>query len=343
MEQQLGESVVAAPFDKNVVFQQLSIGDLDGEHRQLLVRAISSILSTELAETTYAQIIDGLPIADVAYDSHNPPYGAHPVDEAHGELCPGMIDKARGFCREFNRTLTFNSQTRLIEMIAVAVQQIAVILFELDTSLHKDDGIVDWAPPKSDEWYWGRHPSGPLPTLFHHSWYQDYDQYPRGVADIVGYWAEDRILGGVVLFDRRDPEVKPDADPNAVYFHWDWEEVTYRIYRLLPKQRQALLDFLLADDPPFLMSLPILGDQDNRDRVDPEDPIQQTGIYRDLWERKELPLDGQHDKRVARKGNEDILPMTTRTKPWSKLEPSQPAAVIGNSTRILTVKDADGL
>lgn len=26
--------------------------------------------------------------------------------------------------------------------------------------------------------------------------------YPNGLADVVGYWAEYRIFGGIVLFDR---------------------------------------------------------------------------------------------------------------------------------------------
>jgi hypothetical protein len=30
----------------------------------------------------------------------------------------------------------------------------------------------------------------------------EHAQYPEGIADMVGYWAKDRILGGVVLFDR---------------------------------------------------------------------------------------------------------------------------------------------
>lgn len=175
-------------------------------------------------------------------------------------------------------------------MVAVAVHQIAAILFELDTSVHKDDGITEWAPPKSDPWYWRWYPEGPLPTLLCHRWYVDYDQYPRHVADMVGYWAEARILGGVVLFDRRNPDAEPSADPDAIYFHSDRQGVTYRIYQLLPEQRKALLDFLLADEPPSASPLPILGDENNRIRVDPEEPIQTTGIYRDgLWERKDLP------------------------------------------------------
>ena len=108
---------------------------------------------------------------------------------------------------------------------------------------------------------------------------------------MVGYWAEARILGGVVLFDRRNPDAVPDADPNAVYFHSDREGITYRIYQLLPEQRNALLDFLLADETPSVCPFPILGDQSNRIRVDPEEPIPTTGIYRDLWERKDLSPD----------------------------------------------------
>ena len=192
----------------------------------------------------------------------------------------------------------------MIEMVAIAVHQIAATLFELDTSVHKNDGITEWAPPKSDYRYWEWwHPDGPLPSLFHHDWYKDYDQYPRGVADMVGYWAEARILGGVVLFDRRNPgaeptpdpdeldgfKAAPTVDPDAIYLHPDRYQVTYRICQLLPEQRQALLNFLLADELPSENPIPIVPNQDNRIRVDPEESIRDTGIYRDLWERKDIP------------------------------------------------------
>jgi len=155
------------------------------------------------------------------------------------------------------------------------------------TSIHKDDGIIDWAPPKSDVLFWAENPKGPYPTLFRHRWYLDYDQYPQCVADVAGYWAEARILGGVVLFDRRDPDTAQHTDPEAVYFHSDRQDVTYRIYQLLPEQRNALVEYLLAEDPTTLSPLPILGDTENRVRVDPEEPIRETGIYRDIWERKD--------------------------------------------------------
>ena len=92
---------------------QLSFADLDGEHRQTLERAIRRILATELAEITYAQIIDGLPTGDVAYESYNPIYGDHPINSAHDKLCPGMLEKARQFRADFQPDiLTFNSKVR---------------------------------------------------------------------------------------------------------------------------------------------------------------------------------------------------------------------------------------
>lgn len=177
-------------------------------------------------------------------------------------------------------------------MVAIAVHQIAAILFDLDTSIHKDDGIADWAAPKSDERYWQFYPDGPSPTLFRHPWYTNYRQYPRGVADMVGYWAEMRILGGVMLVDRRNPDVESGVDPEAVYLHPDGEGQTYRIAQLLPEQRQALLDFFLDNtSPPGRNPLPILIDRNNIVRVDPEELTRTSGIYRDLWDRRELGVD----------------------------------------------------
>jgi hypothetical protein len=43
--------------------------------------------------------------------------------------------------------------------------------------------------------------------VFLHAAYDAFDQYPRGVADMVGYWAESRLFGGVVIFDRGEDEI----------------------------------------------------------------------------------------------------------------------------------------
>ena len=106
---------------------------------------------------------------------------------------------------------------RLIELVAVIIHQIAVQLFNTERSLHKDDSIASWEPPKELRHFWLLNPDGAPPTLFQHRQYRYYDQYPDGIADGVGYWAESRIFGGVVLFDRREPDSADDVHVSKVH------------------------------------------------------------------------------------------------------------------------------
>ncbi|RFU23708.1 hypothetical protein B7463_g12630, partial [Scytalidium lignicola] len=218
----------------------------------------------------------------------------------HVELCPSVMEKTREFLSGFNPSLLqFNApllyayqaassgsrsfNIHLIEIIAIAVHEIAVMVFKLDTNLHKDDGITSWIAPKENEEWWRLYPDGPPPTLFYHNWYMDYQQYPNGIADMVGYWAEARILGGVILFDRHTPE------SDTVFLFPEREDVTYRICKLLDSQKRQLLDFFSSESPQH-NPLPILSNGNNLQRVDPEEPISRTGIYRDKWERNPRPL-----------------------------------------------------
>lgn len=100
-------------------------------------------------------------------------------------------------------------QTRLIELVARSIHQIASSLYTKGPIRPKDDPLFSWRPDEEDEIFYRK---GFPPTFFRNHWYQDYDQYPDGVADGVGYWAEARILGGVVLFDRRQPGSAEDAE-----------------------------------------------------------------------------------------------------------------------------------
>ncbi len=100
---------------------------------------------------------------------------------------------------------------RLIELVARSIHQIAVFLFQQEPKLHAGDidSVVSWK--EEERWILlegnrriHHQPSEPRPTLFFHVAYMDYDQYPDGLSDMAGYWAEDRIFGGVVVFDRGD-------------------------------------------------------------------------------------------------------------------------------------------
>ncbi|KAF5570641.1 hypothetical protein FPHYL_1067 [Fusarium phyllophilum] len=295
-------------------FRQLTIHTLNQAHQDTVTSAIARILATDIAEITYAQIIDGLPLGEVAFESRGGmPHQNHPINHCHDELCAGILDKAREFRSRFDpHVLKFDSRllfayqaaspgsrsfnTRLIEIIAIAVHQTAVILFSLDEGLHKNDGIIEWAPPKSDKIWWSHCPNGPEPTMFFHPWYLSHDRYPNGVADVAGYWAESRILGGVVLFDRRQPAPGSSVNQDAVYIHPDRDDVTYRICRLTSEQKLQLLKFLTAEEP-VQNPLPILPDEKNDYRIDPEESPEEAGIYRDIWDRSELREDA-YDQRL---------------------------------------------
>lgn len=112
-------------------------------------------------------------------------------------------------------------QLRLIELIAVACHQIAVFLFQQGGTKH--EGEYDaWRAKESELYDAGadKYQYRPLepPVPLYHSAYTFHDLYPHGIADMVGYWAEAKIFGGVVLFDRgeTDNEVRIPFHINAV-------------------------------------------------------------------------------------------------------------------------------
>lgn len=196
------------------------------------------------------------------------------------------------------------SHLALIELTARAIHRIAVLLFQLDDTCHKGEDLVGERPDSCSD-------RTVPPTPFIACSYQFVGQYPDGVADLVGYWAEDQIFGGVVLFERLggDDQVRtesfsshlatgfPQARPfgwrfsessqyKDVWFHSHRFEITTRPYALTEDQRTSLVRLLRAERPIDNSVLPILGDGNNRLRVDAEIAIPEYGIYRDKWERE---------------------------------------------------------
>lgn len=97
---------------------------------------------------------------------------------------------------------------RLLELVASVCHNIAVHLYEMDAGVHKHREHEEWLseklaslPEKSLD-----RKVLPPPTLFWNGRYIEWSRYPSGLADIVGYWAETQIFGGVVLFDRGESE-----------------------------------------------------------------------------------------------------------------------------------------
>lgn len=211
---------------------------LDDRHQAVFQRAMTNVLATDLAELTFAQLVDGLPLWEVAINmSRHSHTNEEPVCK-HTELCPGAMDQARALRQTFDPLImeirsdvsstplgtiiselitadtkfkvlnryqsvpvgSKASKLPLIELIAVAVHTLAVQVFtEVDGGFHTQE---EW--PSDD--YYNADPilmreKKPTPFLL---WltFDTPEQYPNGVADVAAYWAEDRIFGGVILFGR---------------------------------------------------------------------------------------------------------------------------------------------
>ncbi|OTA98491.1 hypothetical protein M426DRAFT_17356 [Hypoxylon sp. CI-4A] len=279
---------------ENPGFVTLTVQDLDAGRHDAFGRAVGNILSTEIALETYAQIIDGLPLSDVAWDRYRHKlHPKHPID-SHRELCPGALEKAEEMREVFNiNILRIDADLWLLELTAVALHEISVYLFQKGDCVHDLHHtsessqtikyVTEWQRPP-DDWL----PIMSWPTLFTHPGFTAVEQYPNSVADIVGYWAEDRILGGVTLFDH-SRTWGADDEPN-IYFQSSRPKQTYRIYQLLDDQQQRLLDFLalsIKRDTSEPCPLPLSYSSDNTVRIDPNEAISVYKVYRDPWERVE--------------------------------------------------------
>ncbi|KAG6356487.1 hypothetical protein INS49_015875 [Diaporthe citri] len=200
-----------------------SLEHLGIEHLQPLRRALINFLSAPITEFTCAQIIDGQPTSDVYATDHYVRDGLAVSD--HEELCPGSKEKARAFRTDFNvldpvlgpKILQAYQETlpasiawklRLLELVTSACHDIAVHLYQMDGGVHKhwehEEFLaekLESLPEKSLD-----RKVLPLPTLFWNGRYVDSSRYPNGLADVVGYWAETQIFGGVILFDRGESE-----------------------------------------------------------------------------------------------------------------------------------------
>lgn len=189
---------------------------LDQAHEARFCGAVMNILHSKPAEFTFAQLVDGLPLAKVALASKALRY-EEPVTE-HEQLCPGAMDKVRAFRDSFNPASldlpvevlrryqdipagSRASKLPLIELVVVAVHRLAVLVHRED-SLHKEkDPTFDEGRPFQKRHHGSKHKDY-YPTPFCLIHYSDPAQFPDGVADLAGYWAENWIFGGVVVFSR---------------------------------------------------------------------------------------------------------------------------------------------
>jgi hypothetical protein len=202
----------------------ISVSSLAPEHLDVLVRALTNILSTSRAEFVFAQIIDGLPVHDTV--GYQPSMNR----EIRKNLAPSQ--EAMNAVKQYRETMNMMSiqleakvrlvsfnviketdkfqkaqryqdaapgslefSLRLFELLAVSCHDIAALLYSTTQPGIRQD-VQD--PEKQAKLLDDRE------TNFMLGEYPDWQQYPKGVADMVGYWAEYHVFGGVMLFDRRE-------------------------------------------------------------------------------------------------------------------------------------------
>ncbi|KAK3899825.1 hypothetical protein C8A05DRAFT_46204 [Staphylotrichum tortipilum] len=195
------------------------------------------------------------PTADVAWDRRFPElHEEHPIEE-HTTVCPGAVEKTRAFRESFDPgVLSFEPEC--YRQTTLGSRAFHTRLIELvAVSLHSIGALL---------------------------FQLDLNLHQGNVRS----WAENRILGGVAVFDRPAELRSPAAPPN-ISFHSCRRRITYRYYQLCDGQQDTLIRFLLADspNPSANFPLPILCDKQNTVRVGEERAINR-GLFRDAWERR---------------------------------------------------------
>lgn len=217
-----------------------TIGDLSNlsvEKLQDLERVLKPILALPIARDTYAQIIDGTPTRTpysddikanksplsetiIVSDNSKPSDRAMQLyEEIRTTFAPqGLkIDlKARTssliilyLIKPDSTQLAQNYQNalpgsrehrlRLLEIAAASMNAWAGMIY---TSFHPNTHIMPPEPSKDQIWqFYG---TDRFYVNFYHTNYKRFEDYPFGLLNVVGYWAEAQLFGGVILFEREE-------------------------------------------------------------------------------------------------------------------------------------------
>lgn len=101
---------------------------LDDSHQRAFERVMKNILSAPIAEETFAQIVDGLPLRSVAIGMQNHRVSRGDPVENHEEMCPGAIEKTREFRKGFD---------------AMRLEIVSAVSDRIPTRLQKQSAVID--------------------------------------------------------------------------------------------------------------------------------------------------------------------------------------------------------
>ena len=221
-----------SPVDKLPTFADLA--NLSTDKFQQLESTLAFILATSAAQDTYAQLIDGRPtwqsyVRDPGFpdeftivsDHPNPSHEAIQQYEEirtrltlHAVKMDIKVQLPRNLVETLVQMLTTlqlvqryqnapldtrEHDLRLLEVTAAAINALAGIIY---LAYHPDTVLKPPKPPIDEDFDYSFHRSTKKHIDFYHTDYKAYERYPFGLLNVVGYWAEDKLFGGVLLFDR---------------------------------------------------------------------------------------------------------------------------------------------
>ncbi|KAF6230551.1 hypothetical protein HO133_004895 [Letharia lupina] len=192
------------------------LANLSIDRLKQLETTLASILASPNAQDTYAQIIDGR----ATWQSHvDPNTRGFPNETIIVSDHPTPSDGAMQLYEEIRTVFTPQAlkidvqlaqnyqnaplgspehDLRLLEITAASLNALAGMIY---ASFHPETVLKPQESPsaqqdllffETDQFY----------VDFYHTKYKEFERYPFGLLNVVGYWAETQLFGGVLLFDR---------------------------------------------------------------------------------------------------------------------------------------------
>ncbi|KUI53160.1 hypothetical protein VP1G_00814 [Cytospora mali] len=165
---------------------------LDNAHQVAFKRAITNVLATDVAELTFAQLVDGMPLIDIGGSNPSSTIESFALEPwkrpraLHKAFDPlAMRIRAEALNRYQSTPVGSKaSKLPLVELVAVTVHALAVQVFkQVDGGFHKNDKYPDDKYYQENPIYRLRKPT----PFFLWFTFDDPKQYPDGVADIAAY------------------------------------------------------------------------------------------------------------------------------------------------------------
>ncbi|RJE20484.1 hypothetical protein PHISCL_07176 [Aspergillus sclerotialis] len=221
---------------------------LNHYHAQLLREIFHRTLATKLAEDSFAMLLDGRLTLDALMECRrlglNDDFDdilnySGPTEESitmfrslRDQFDPSHVSIKASSAEKFKRSATQppckDFKHSLLDLVASMIHDLAISIFE---GLH---GSRYQNKPHEG-------PENPVHPDFRHPKYVHSRLYPRGPIELVGYWIEMRLFGGVIVFEHGNPP----GEPGSPWVHFPYEG----IMKLSNRQLDAFTQFAFAEPP----------------------------------------------------------------------------------------------